>query len=278
MASVLSDQRVEFYRREGYLFPLDAVSAEEARACRDRLEAFEAEVGRAERGRRIRVKAHLAFPWMMRLARHPAVLGAVADLIGPDIRLFLSSLWAKEARDPGFVSWHQDGTYYGLDPHDEVAVWFALTDSTVENGCVRVIPGSHLGADLAHVETFDPANLLSRGQTVEDVDETGAVDMVLRAGQFSLHHERLIHGSAPNPSDARRIGISFMYVPTRVRSTIGRQGAILMQGEDRYGHWDDDPEPRFDLDPVSVAAMERAQAGYRDTALGSEAERAAGAE
>ena len=276
MSKILTESQCEDFARDGYLFPLDCLKAEEAGACRSRLEAYEAEVGEAERGRLIRVKSHLAFPWMMDLARQPNILDAVEDLIGPDILLYLSSVWVKGAHDPGFVSWHQDGTYYGLDPHEEVAAWIALSNSTVESGCVRVIPGSHLGADLPHEETHDPDNLLSRGQTIAQVDGGGAVDMELAAGQFSLHHERLIHGSAPNNSDDRRIGISFMYIPARVRSSVGRGAAVLVRGEDRFGHWDADPEPRFDLDPVSMAAMARAQSGYRDENRRSEAERSGG--
>ncbi len=141
---------------------------------------------------------------------------------------------------------------------------------------MRVIPGSHLGTDLPHEETDNPDNLLSRGQTIALVDDGKAVDMELKAGQFSLHHERVIHGSAPNNSGDRRIGIAFMYIPPRVRSSLDRGSAILVRGEDRFGHWDADPEPRFDLDPVSMAAMVQAQSGYRDTDRRSEAERKAG--
>ncbi len=128
MPKVLSNEQAASFHRDGYLCPLECIGADEARACRDRLEAYEAEVGVEERGRLIRVKSHLAFPWMMALARHPKILDAVEDLIGPDILIYLSSVWAKGARNPGFVSWHQDGAYYALGPHEEVAAWVALTD------------------------------------------------------------------------------------------------------------------------------------------------------
>ena len=153
-------------------------------------------------------------------------------------------------------------------------MWVALSDSTVESGCVRVLPGTHLDRDYDHVETYDPDNLLSRGQTIEGLDESTAVNMELRSGQFSLHHEKLLHGSAPNRSDYRRLGISLVCIPARCRSVIGRRGAVLLRGFDADHHWDADPEPRFDLDPVSMAALEEFQQAYRNPAARPEAERA----
>lgn len=277
MPQALSPAQVEAFGRDGFLFGFDAISADEAHGLRTRLEDYERAIG-AEANTRLRVKAHLGFPWMIELARHPNVLDVIEGLIGPNIRLYLSSLWPKGAHDRKFVSWHQDSAYYGLEPHEEITAWIALTPSDKTNGCVRVIPGSHRGADFRHVETYDASNLLSRGQTIEGIDERTAVDMELRAGQFSVHHEKLVHGSAANDSDDRRIGIAFMYLPTHVRSTLGRRASILVRGEDKFGYWDDDPVPRFDLDPVAMDAMKRAQDAYRDRSVRSEAERAGAAE
>ena len=272
MGKILSAGQVAAFERDGYVFPVEAMSAADARALGRRIEDYEREAG-VDATKQLRVKGHLVFPWLVGLARHPAILDAVEDLLGPDILVYLSTFWFKGAGDPSYVSWHQDSAYYGLDPHEEATVWFAFSDSTPESGCVRVIPGSHRGEELVHVETFDEDNLLSRGQTLEGTDDSGAVDLVLRAGQFSIHHERLIHGSEPNRSAWRRMGISFIYIPTRVRSSIGRRSALLVRGEDRYGHWDPDPEPRFDLDPVCVEAMDRSLAGYNDRAVVQEAAR-----
>jgi len=277
MPKTLSPGQVAAFERDGFLFGFDAISADAAKGLRARLEDYERTIG-AEANTRLRVKAHLGFPWMVELASHPKVLDVIEDLIGPNIRLYLSSLWPKGARDGKFVSWHQDSAYYGLEPHEEVTAWVALTPSNRHNGCVRVIPGSHRGADFQHVETYDASNLLSRGQTIQGIDERIAVDMELRAGQFSVHHEKLVHGSAANDSDDRRIGIAFMYLPTHVRSTLGRRASILVRGEDKFGYWDEDPVPRFDLDPVAMAAMKRAQDAYRDPSVRSEAERAGAAE
>jgi ectoine hydroxylase-related dioxygenase (phytanoyl-CoA dioxygenase family) len=162
------------------------------------------------------------------------------------------------------VSWHQDAAYYGLDPQEEVTCWVGLTDADMENGCMRVMPGSHKGPDAVHEETYDPQNLLGRGQTIRGLDDGKAVYMPVRAGQFSMHHERTIHGSMPNPSARRRVGIAFFYMPTHVRSTIGRRTATLVRGTDSFGHWDPEPMPRTDLDPECMAFLRQSWARYRD--------------
>jgi ectoine hydroxylase-related dioxygenase (phytanoyl-CoA dioxygenase family) len=106
--------------------------------------------------------------------------------------------------------------------------------------------------------------MLARGQALRIDDESSAVTLELGAGEFSLHHERTAHGSKPNRTASPRIGFAFFYIPTHVRSTIGRRSATLVRGVDRYSHWDPDPLPRFDRDPVAYAAMRAAWGQYRD--------------
>lgn len=272
MASVLTKAQVEHFKSEGYLSPVRAISAEEAATYRGRIEAYEASSGE-EVNKRLKIKAHLAFPWLVELARHPRIVAAVQDLIGPDVLLFGSSAFAKNARDPRFVSWHQDSAYYGLDPHEEVTVWLALSRASSESGCMKVIPRSHVGPDQVHRETYDANNLLSRGQSLV-VDEDIAVEMPLEPGEFSMHHERTVHGSPANNSDDRRIGIAFFYMPAHARSTLGRRAAMLVAGEDRHAHWDTDPEPETDLDPRSLAFMENVWGAYRDETTTKQAARA----
>ena len=185
-------------------------------------------------------------------------------MIGPNILLFGASIFAKDARDPRYVSWHQDSAYFGLDPHEEVTAWVGFTDSTIERGCLKVMPRTHLGPDLHHVETFAQDNMLAKGQSIEGLDEAQAVHLELSAGEFSLHHERTAHASEPNRSDDRRIGFAFFYIPTHVRSTLGRRRATLVRGVDEYGHWDADNEPRSDLDPLSMAQLAATWGEYKD--------------
>lgn len=253
MSTRLSPAAIERYERDGYYCPVRVLSAEEARRYRDRLERVERDLGGPLRGV-YRIKPHLLFTWLAALVRHPAILDAVEDVIGPDILCWNTSFFTKEARSPGFVSWHQDATYWGLSEPDVVTAWVAFTESTPRNGNMRVVPGSHL-ALVPHVDTFHPDNLLSRGQEITvEVDEARAADIILQPGEMSLHHVMIVHGSGANPSDDRRIGFAIRYIPTRVRQVAGpRDSATLVRGEDAFGHFEREPRPKADLDPAMLA-------------------------
>jgi len=244
---------VQQYQERGYYAPVPVMSRDAAAVIRRRLEAYEAEHG-ALRGE-TRHKSHLLFTWLDALIRHPAILDAVEDVIGPDILCWGSSFFIKEAHNPAFVSWHQDSTYWGLEPPDIITAWVALSDSTAANGAMRVIPGTHKMDQVAHRDTFSPDNLLSRGQEIAvEVDEREAAMLELQAGEMSLHHVRLIHGSDPNPSDQRRIGFAIRYIPTYVRQSVGgTDHATLVRGTDRFGHFQPEQPPAFDMAPDAIA-------------------------
>lgn len=262
MPKLLTPAQVEHFKREGYLAPFRAVSPGQAREFRRRIEGIEEKLGHDSEGY-FKIKAHIAAPWMIDLAFHPTIVDAVEDVIGPNILLLGSSLFAKKAHDPRFVSWHQDSAYFGLTPHEEITVWVAFTDSNESNGCVRVMPRTHVGSDLEHEEKMEATNMLARGQTIRGLDESKAVNLVLRAGEFSLHHERTAHASHANNSDDRRIGLAFFFIPTHVKSAKNRRGAMLVRGVDKYRNWDDDPLPRFDLDPICMSELDRVWGQYR---------------
>ena len=253
MGRSLSAAALAQYARDGYIFPVPVLSADEARQYRLRLERVEEDLGGPLRGH-YRVKPHLLFTWLADLVRHPAILDAVEDVLGPDLLCWNTSFFTKEAQSPGFVSWHQDATYWGLSEPDVLTAWIAFTDSTPANGNMRVIPGSHR-TQAPHVDTFHPDNLLSRGQEIAvEVDEEQAVDIVLRPGEMSLHHVLMVHGSGANPSNDRRIGFAIRYVPTRVRQTAGpRDSATLVRGHDAFGHFELEPRPDADLEPAMLA-------------------------
>ncbi len=267
MSKSLKTSDLASFQRDGYLCPLPCLSESETSATLQALEAFERRHGGF--GKRLRFKAHLRLAVLMDVARHPRILDAVEDLIGPNLLLFTSTLWPKDGKDGRFVSWHQDSAYFGLDPHQEVTAWVAFTASNRENGCVRVMPGSHLGVDYTHDETHEPDNLLIRGQTIRGLDETKAANLELNSGQFSLHQERTVHGSLANQSTTRRIGYALFFIPTHVRSTLGRRTALLVRGRDDYRFWDPDPVPRFDDDPLIDAFISRTFQQYRDQEPGA---------
>ncbi|HXO03373.1 MAG TPA: phytanoyl-CoA dioxygenase family protein [Stellaceae bacterium] len=264
MGKRLSDVEIVRYHRDGFLSPLDAFSPEEARGFRDRLEDFERRDGR-QFGKGHNFKPHLLFPWVDALVRHPAVLDPVEDIIGPDIRLFHFTIWPKSSGDPAYVSWHQDATYFGLEPAVHITAWVALTDVPVESGAVQVVPGSHARGQLHHGQFNAPDNLLSRGQTLtEDFARDGSVFMTLKPGQMSLHHTHLIHRSGPNLSSDRRIGFGISYIPTSAWCRAGtRQSAMLVRGVDRFGNFDDEPRPRVDYGAAEQAAHAEAVLRFR---------------
>jgi hypothetical protein len=249
----LPEAAIEHYRQHGYYAPVPVMSADEAAAIRRRLDAHEASHGVLKGS--MRHKSHLLFTWLDGLIRHPAILDAVESVIGPDILCWSSTFFIKEARDPGFVSWHQDSTYWGLDPADIVTAWVALSDSTAENGAMRVIPDTQTLEQIAHRDTFAADNLLTRGQEIAvEVDERQAVMLTLQPGEMSLHHVRLIHGSDPNPSAKRRIGFAIRYLPTHVRQVVGtRDSATLVRGVDRFSNFEREFAPERDLSDAAIA-------------------------
>ena len=248
----LNHDQVTRYKEDGLVFPLRLFAAEDAAGLLARLEAIEA----ARAGRlppSLNAKPHLLIPWAWDIVHDPRVLDPVEDLLGPDLLCWATSFIVKNAHDPRYVAWHQDATYWGLSEPKAVTVWIALTPSTPENGCVRMLPGTHR-AQLPHSDTRDPKNLLGRRETVASgIDERFAVDVVLAPGEASLHDALILHGSNPNGSDGRRIGFSVRYIPACVRHVgEGRNSATLVRGRD-HGTFDLEQRPEGEFAPEAVA-------------------------
>ncbi len=268
MPRILSNRQVEDYHSRGFVFPVRALTPDEASAATAKVEAFEAEYG-CEAQQRLAFKAHLPFRWLNDIMRQPRILDAVEDVIGPDILCWGTAFFQKNARDPRFVSWHQDKFYYGLEPSETCTAWLAFTPSTLESGCVRVLPGTHRsGETYEFVNEPDENNLLVRGQTIKGLKLDRAVPMILDAGEFSLHHEGIVHGSDPNNSDHRRIGLSMHYISPDVRRIGYNEGASrptasLVRGVDRFGYWEHEPAPVSDeVDVGALATLDRMRAEF----------------
>ena len=254
MAKVLSATAVEQFHRDGFYAPFQAATRGEAVELRRRLEAYEAGHGGTLKGS-VRFKSHLLFKWLSDLVRSPRILDAVEDLIGPDILVWSTDWWIKEARSPSFVSWHQDSQYWGLDSEKLVTVWVALSPSNAASGCMRYLPGSHRGPDLPHRETYHDDNMLTRGQEItRGVDESRAVNVELVPGEGAIFAFRIAHASHPNRSDDRRIGFAIRYIPPDVRQVRSEHdSAALVRGVDVHGHFELEPEPERDFDPHAMA-------------------------
>jgi len=242
------------YRQNGYYAPVRALSTGEAATYRTHLQRHEAATGAPLRPA-YRQKAHLLFTWLAELIRDPRILDVVEEIVGPDILVWQTAFFIKEANDPSFVTWHQDSTYWGLSEPEVVTAWVAFSASTPQSGCVRVIPGTHQLDQVPHVETRGAGNLLSRGQEIAvDIDESHAVSMPLAPGELSLHHIRTFHNSEPNRSDDRRIGFAIRYIPTRIRQTeVDGDTATLVRGHDRFGNFELEQRPDADLSAAAIA-------------------------
>jgi hypothetical protein len=260
----LAQEQVENYRRDGFVSPVRVLSAREAAEARRELEALEASMGGSIRGLS-RTKLYLRYPLAHRLATAPAILDAVEDLIGPDILLYQNTIWAKNAGDESFVSWHQDNTYFGHEPCEVLSVWVALSPSRPESGSMRFMRGSHTLGQLPVRYEVREDNMLSSGQVAEfDSSRFEPVATSLEPGEASIHHAFTLHGSPPNTSKDRRLGMTFVYHSPGLKQ-IGdvRTSALLVRGSDRFGHFESEVPPLSPDDPATILRHERGASLYR---------------
>ncbi|HIG66072.1 MAG TPA: phytanoyl-CoA dioxygenase [Methyloprofundus sp.] len=231
----LSKQQLEHYQQQGYLSPIRVVSKENISHLRDKTETL----GSARGGQlppALNIKAHLLIPWLWDLVRSSAVIEPVVDILGEDVLCWGSSFFDKLPGSTDHVPWHQDSTYWGLEKPDALTAWIAFSTSDRSNGCLRVVPMSH-GDQLKHVEMEDPSNMLQlRSETLAESVEAPAVDIILNAGEMSLHHQRLIHGSEPNTGTQRRAGFAIRYIAGYLKGVMDEPNyATLVHGKDLGG-------------------------------------------
>ncbi len=270
MPKRLTDLQVQQYKRDGFVSPIRIMSEDNAYALREKMEAIEAAQGKPIHGTQ-KTKCSLLFPFLYDVFTSGIVLDVVEDLIGPDILKYQCGIWIKEPEAGSYVSWHQDSTYYGMDPLELVSGWLALSPATRETGCMQVIPGSHkLGQIPVDYTEVNQDNLLASGQRTRfEFDESEIVYMELQPGEMSLHHVALVHSSRPNHGQDRRIGISGGYLPPHVQQTTElKASAMLVRGEDKFGHYPLDEHPPTSVDdPTTVECHDRAVKLYRDKSV-----------
>jgi hypothetical protein len=266
----LTAQQVQHYRDAGFLFPLPALTRQEASAQLALLDDIERHIGaklsQKDQGR-WRSTPHIYLPQFDALVRHPAILDVVEDLLGPDLLVYTSTFFIKEPGSPTFAAWHQDSTYFGLAPHEHVTAWVALSEADSVAGCMEVVPWRGvMPRQMHHAAARLQNSINGAGQViVEPFDESDPIAMELRAGQFSLHHTLCPHRSSPNRSTHRRVGFGISYIPTHVAvQGPHRLHARLVRGVDRHGHFDLLPPPEAAFAPEALARHEAAYARYRE--------------
>lgn len=234
-------------QRDGAIWPLQALSSSEATELKSRLLL---EMSRLESGETFKssdltyYKAHLVFSTVDTLARHPAVVQAAQEALGTDdLLLWDSSIPIKPPANPGAVGqhfpWHQDGTYWGLEPMDgAVSCWVALSDASREHGCMKVVIQSHTSGQRPHaLIPEEPGSMLRRGQQVPQVDEGEEEIMALSAGEMSMHHPLALHCSGTNKTSEARVGVVLVFVAPNTRPHDGFGSATLVAGQCDAEHW-----------------------------------------
>ena len=248
----LSSNQLQQYKDEGFVSPITIFSKDKAKEIRDEIETIEKKLpGELEKAGRY--NAHLISPLLDEVTHNSKILDAVQSLIGKDILVCGTTLFIKNPKEKGFVSYHQDAKYIGLEPYNWVTAWVAITDSNEQNGCMRMWSGSHKDNLKDHDQKFNEGNLLTRGQTVKNVPEQETKALILSAGQMSLHHPKTVHGSGLNKSDDRRIGFVIQsYIGSNVKQVIGKNSVQLARGEDKYNFHEKIGRPKSLLDEKDI--------------------------
>tara|TARA_Y100000994_G_scaffold210276_1_gene184094 strand:+ start:231 stop:1058 length:828 start_codon:yes stop_codon:yes gene_type:complete len=230
----LSSNQLKQYEDEGFVSPINIFSKEKAKEIRDEIELIEKTMpGELEKSGRY--NAHLISPLLDEVAHNSKILDAVESLIGENILICSTTLFIKNPNEKGFVSYHQDAKYIGLEPYNWVTAWVAVTDSNEHNGCMKMWSGSHKDNLKEHDQNFNEGNLLTRGQTVKNVPKNEIKNLILNAGQMSLHHPKTVHGSEINYSNDRRIGFVIQsYIGTNVKQVLGKNSVQLARGIDKF--------------------------------------------
>ena len=232
--SNLSLEQINQYNEDGYISPIDVLSTDEAGEINQEIERIEKDWPNELEGLG-RNYVHLISPVFDKIPHNPKILDVVESIIGKDILVCGTTLFIKNPDQKGFVSFHQDAKYIGLEPHNWVTGWLAVTDANEENGCMRMWKGSHKEDLKFHNQKFDEHNLLTRGQTIENVPIEETTPVILKAGQLSLHHPKIIHGSGLNYTKDRRIGFAIQsYIGSNVDQVFGKIYVQQARGGDTY--------------------------------------------
>ena len=232
----LSSNQLKQYNDQGYVAPIDVMSKDDAFKIRKEIEIIENKWPNELEGIG-RNYVHLISPVFDKICHNNKVLDAVESIIGKNILICGTTLFIKNPKDKGFVSFHQDAKYIGLQPYNWVTAWIAITDTNEKNGCMRMWAGSHKNNLKYHNQKFNEGNLLTRGQTVENVPIEKTTPLILKAGQMALHHPTIVYGSGLNKSNDRRIGFVVQsYIGSNVNQLLGKMYVQQARGKDNFNY------------------------------------------
>ena len=257
---LLSEDQIKQYNKKGYVSPIQALTKNQAQEVKEEIEFIENKWPN-ELKNLGRNYPHLISPILDNVVRNSNILDAVESIIGKNILACGTTLFIKEPDERGFVSFHQDAKYIGLEPHNWVTAWVAITDANENNGCMKMWPGTHKQELKYHNEKFDynSGNLLTRGQTVENVPLEKTESVILSEGQMSLHHPRIVHGSGINKSKKRRIGFVIQsYIGTNVKQVLGKMYVQLVRGKDNFNYHQKTNKPIKTMEKKAVKIRKKA--------------------
>ena len=254
--TMLSTAQHAQYQREGVVFPFRILDTEKAIQLADHCSVLRSRMGHWVASPQIS-KPHLVSRAMADVIRNETLLDAVESIIGPDILCWTVTVFAKPPKSGGYVGWHQDRTYWGLSPEEQVVTaWLALTDAHCDNGCMSVLRGSHLQGNRDHEIVPNTENILLSGQEVaiERHEKDDLVHVELDPGEASIHHSKVVHGSNPNQSDRPRVGLSIQYISAdvRQRNNGGVDSASAVRGNTSRSKLELEPLPVRDFDVQSI--------------------------
>ena len=256
----LTPEQLKKYEDKGFVAPLNALTKVEAEEVKNEIEFIEKKWPNELEGLG-RNYIHLISPIFDKVVHNSKILDAVESIIGKNILACGTTLFIKNSDERGFVSFHQDAKYIGLEPHNWVTAWIAVTDSNEENGCMKMWSGSHKTDLKNHIEKFDysKGNLLTRGQTVENVPFEETEPVILKAGQMSLHHPRIVHGSGVNKSKERRIGFVIQsYIGSNVEQVLGKMYVQQARGEDSFNYHNHVERPKVTMEKNGIKIRKKA--------------------
>ncbi|PWR20912.1 phytanoyl-CoA dioxygenase family protein [Zavarzinia compransoris] len=264
MGKFLSEAQIEGFARDGFVSRLPVLSPAEVEHLTALTEAFERERP-GDTSWAFDIKANLLFDWVYDLGRHPRLLDAVEDLIGPDILMTNATFRIKNPGSHVDYGWHQDSARIEVTPSFVIA-YVALSPATIENGCLQVIPATHDRVRPFSL-TEGPGQRKRLVARVIDVDSTKAVNLELEPGDVAIFHGNAVHGSPANISAMRRVAILYDFTPAAGRQNIGTGSGQLVRGSDPHGHWGHEPVPEAGLTEANVLNRRRILSTYHENVL-----------